>query len=137
MMGIHSIIVIKNDRNEYLQYFDERWNSYLFLNCKLPNGDDAGIVKEKISDALNIKKELIKVSLVGNKQHEKFSESDKINKEYVHYFYKVDLDEKLEDNEFEVNGIKYKWFSYTDLMKNDRIQQVNSDIVQFVKEFNM
>lgn len=136
-MGIHSIIVIKNDRNEYLQYFDERWNSYLFLNCKLPNGDDAGIVKEKIFDALNIKKEFIKVSLIGNKQHEKFSESDKIKKEYVHYFYKVDLDEKLENNEFEVNGIKYKWFSYTDLMKNDRIQQVNSDIVQFVKEFNM
>ena len=40
-MGIHSIIVIKNEKNEYLQYYDEKWKSYLFLNCKLPNGDDS------------------------------------------------------------------------------------------------
>lgn len=136
-MGTHSIIVIKNDDNKYLQYFDERWNSYLFLNCKLPNGDDCNIVKKEISEALNIKEQFIKVSLVGNKRHEKFSESDKINKEYVHYFYKVDLDVELNDNEFEVNGVKYKWFEYSDLMKDERIQKVNSDIVQFVKEFNM
>ena len=27
-------MVIKNNKNEYLQYFDNKWNSYLFLNCK-------------------------------------------------------------------------------------------------------
>lgn len=79
-MGIHSIIVIKNEKNEYLQYFDERWNSYLFLNCKLPNGDDSELVKNKVSDALKIDKKD---------------------------------------------------------MNDERIQKVNSDIVQFVKEFNM
>ena len=36
-MGIHSIIVIKNAQGKYLQYFDKRWNCYLFPNCKLPN----------------------------------------------------------------------------------------------------
>ena len=34
-MGKHAIIVIKNEKNEYLQYYDKRWNSYLFLNCKM------------------------------------------------------------------------------------------------------
>lgn len=136
-MGTHSIIVIKNDDNKYLQYFDERWNSYLFLNCKLPNGDDANIVKNKISDALNMKKDAINVSFIGSKRHEKFSESDKVLKEYVHHFYRADLGKKLNDNEFEINGVKYKWFSYSDLMKDGRIKKVNSDIVRFVKEFNM
>lgn len=32
---MHAIIIIKNEKGEYLQYYDERWNSYLFLNCKL------------------------------------------------------------------------------------------------------
>ena len=64
-MGIHSIIVIKNEKDEYLQYFDERWNSYLFLNCKLPNGDDCELVKNKVAEALNIDKKDIKVALVG------------------------------------------------------------------------
>ena len=30
-----AIIIIKNKNNEYLQYYDERWNSYLFLNCRI------------------------------------------------------------------------------------------------------
>jgi len=136
-MGVHAIIVIKNERNEYLQYFDNRWNSFLFLNCKLLDGENADIVKDTIVDKLNVKKELIKVSLVGNKKHEKFSESDKIQKEYIHYFYKVDLNENLNNEEFEINGIQYKWFSYADLLNDKRIQQVNSDIVQFVKEFDI
>lgn len=136
-MGIHSIIVIKNERNQYLQYFDERWNSYLFLNCKLPNGEDSNAVENKVADALKIDKKLIKVSLVDSKRHKKFSESAKIEKEYTHYFYNVNLDLKLNDNDFEIDGIKYKWFSYSDLLNDRRIQEVNSDIVQFIKEFNM
>jgi len=136
-MGVHAIIVIKNEKNEYLQYFDNRWNSFLFLNCKLLDGENADIVKDTIVDKLNVKKELIKVSLVGNKKHEKFSESDKIQKEYIHYFYKVDLNENLNDEGFEINGIQYKWFSYANLLNDKRIQQVNSDIVQFVKEFDI
>ena len=36
-MHKHSIIIIKNEENEYLQYFDKKWNSYLFLNSKMNN----------------------------------------------------------------------------------------------------
>ena len=49
----------------------------------------------------------------------------------------MNLDLKLNDNDFEIDGIKYKWFSYSDLLNDKRIQEVNSDIVQFIKEFNM
>lgn len=137
-MGIHSIIVIKNKKNEYLQYFDNKWNSYLFLNCKLPNGEDSEAVKDKIKDTFNIDKENINIKLIGKKQHKKFSESSKTEKEYVHFFYKVDLDEELNNNnEFSLNGIDYKWLSYTDLMNNERIQKVNGDIVKFIAEYGI
>ena len=136
-MGIHAIIVIKNEKEEYLQYYDEIWKSYLFLNCKLPNGDDSVAVIDNISKMLDIDKEFINVSSIGKKQHKKFSESAKKEKEYIHYFYDMKLDVKLPDNEFELNNVMYKWFSYSDLMKNERIQKVNSDIVKFIKELNI
>ncbi len=136
-MGTHAIIVIKNDKGEYLQYFDEKWNSYLFLNCKLPDGDNSDIIKNKVANEFDIKQDIINVTLTGKKQHKKFSESAKVEKEYIHYFYDVTVDTKFGEKEFILNGIKYKWFSYEDLINDERIKKVNSDIVQFVKEFNM
>ena len=136
-MGKHAIAVVKNEKGEYLQYFDEKWNCYLFLNCKFTEEEDSNIVKEKIANSLEIDTNKIQVSFVGKKQHRKFSESAKIEKEYTHYFYNVKIDTKLNDKEFELKGLKYKWFSYSNLMKDERIKKVNSDIIQFVKEFNM
>lgn len=136
-MGKHAIAVVKNEKGEYLQYFDEKWNCYLFLNCKFTEEEDSNIVKEKIANSLEIDTNKIQVSFVGKKQHRKFSESAKIEKEYIHYFYNVKIDTKLNDKEFELKGLKYKWFSYSNLMKDERIKKVNSDIIQFVKEFNM
>ena len=136
-MGKHAIAVVKNEKGEYLQYFDEKWNCYLFLNCKFTEEEDSNIVKEKVANSLEIDTNKIQVSFVGKKQHRKFSESAKIEKEYTHYFYNVKIDTKLNDKEFELKGLKYKWFSYSNLMKDERIKKVNSDIIQFVKEINM
>lgn len=133
-MGKHAIIVIKNKNNEYLQYFDEVWNSYLFLNCKLDEFSNEHII-DFVSKELNIGKESIKCELVGDKVHRKFSESAKLEKEYHHYFYNVVID-SLDEKKVLINN-KYSWFSYDDLMNDERIQKVNSDIVSFIKEFNL
>lgn len=69
--------------------------------------------------------------------HTKFSESAKIEKEYQHYFYKVELlnpIENLSEEKFERSNNKYKWFSYDELKNDKRIQQVNSDIVEYIRE---
>ena len=136
-MGEHAIIVIKNEKNEYLQYYDKIWQSFLFLNCKLPNGNDTEIVKDKLFNEFNIEKEMIKVSYIGKKEHIKFSESAKTEKKYIHYFYNVKIDTDLIENMIKLNSDKYKWFSYSDLLNDKRIQKVNGDIVGFIKEFNM
>jgi len=128
-MGKHAIIIIKNKENKYLQYYDERWQSYLFLNCKIDGAEDIDIIQKNVEDTLGLKD--IKCNYLGMKKHTKFSESAQIEKEYEHYFYKIETTDELDnltDN--------YKWFSYDELKNDERIQKVNSDIVGFVKEFD-
>ncbi len=131
----HAIIIIKNLNNEYLQYYDERWNSYLFLNCKIENQFDTDNIQNEVQQKLNVKK--VTVSYIMDKIHTKLSESDKINKEYHHYFFIAnikDINEQILNKEFVINNVKFKWYSYEELLADERIQKVNSDIVSFVKE---
>ena len=140
VMNTHSIIIIKNEKNEYLQYYDKKWNCYLFLNSKMNNKNDVESIYNKLKQMLEIEKEDISISFIGEKTHKKFSESAKIEKEYQHYFYKVKLlksKEKFNQKEFECFDIKYKWFSFEEFQKDERIQKVNSDIIQFVKSFDV
>ena len=124
-MSKHAIIVIKNN-NRYLQYYDLRWDSYLFLNCKLLDNNMLEIVTDFVSKSLNIDKKYIKVKYIDFKVHKKFSESAK-----------VEVLDNLPSNDFIINNIQYKWFTYNELLNNKRIMTVNSDIVGFIKEFNM
>jgi len=131
----HAIIVVKNSNEEYLQYFDERWNSFLFLNCKVKDENDITEIQREVSKKLSINN--VEILYKFNKLHTKFSESDKIEKEYRHYFYEVNIREFYEfmnSKEFDNNGIKFKWYSYDEFLKDERIQKVNSDIVGFIKE---
>lgn len=139
-MNKHSIIIIKNEKNEYLQYFDKKWNSYLFLNSKMENKDDYESIYNKLKQMLGNEKQDINISFIGEKIHKKFSESAKIEKEYQHYFYKITLlknKEEFNQKEFECFDIKYKWFSFEEFDKDERIQKVNSDIIQFIKSFDV
>lgn len=139
-MGKHAIIVIKNEKNEYLQYFDQRWNSYLFSNCKMKDKDDIDSIFNELEKKLNISRNNIKYEFIGEKLHSKFSESAKIEKEYTHYFYKIDIVDNLNiynENEFEMLNTKYKWFSFEELRKDKRIQAVNEDIVNYIEEFDL
>lgn len=130
-MSRHAIIVIKNDNNEYLQYYDERWNSYLFLNCKLEDNFNDDTIKKYVADKLNIDINNITCKYISDKIHTKFSESAQKEKEYHHYFYKViiDIPFSIDDN--------YKFFSYEKLMNDERIKKVNSDIIGFINELNL
>lgn len=125
----YAIIIIKNDKGSFLQYFDDIWNSYLFLNCKISDEKNKQYIESAISEKFGIK--VKNINLIMDKVHSKFSERDKIVKEYHHYFYNAILDE---DNSNE--NIKIKYFSYKELLEDKRIQEVNSDIVKFVGEID-
>ena len=140
MEHTHAIIIIKNENGEYLQYFDTRWDSYLFPNCKLTHENHQQMINEYLVqnfDFLTSKKYTI--VYVMDKIHTKFSESAKVNKEYNHYFYNVDLQAmpiNMQSKIFTLGDKYFKWFSLTELQEDKRIQQVNSDIVGFIKDID-
>ena len=123
----HAIIITKNEKNKYLQYYDNRWESYLIPNCKIEDKTNCDKIKEEIFEKYGIKIKNINYKM--EKIHSKFSESDKIQKTYHHYFYECET-----EKEFKNNDIQFKWYSMEELLKDERIQKVNSDIVGYVKE---
>jgi len=133
----HTILIIKNKEKAYLQYYDLRWNSYLFFNTKIVDSLEEDDIKEKISQELHISKDKIEVTILFDKVHSKFSESAQKEKLYHHYFYQISFKEEpdfFKKKEFTINETKYKWFKMSELENNQRIQKVNSDIVGFIKE---
>lgn len=131
MESRHAIIVIKDMNNNYLQYYDDRWNSFLFLNCKVNDCRDILKVKNEVYEKIGVDDCLVDYKF--DKVHTKFSVSNGIDKTYHHYFYEVKINDFDKGNEFEIGDIKFKWFSYDDLLNDKRIQEVNSDIVDFIK----
>lgn len=134
----HAIIIIKNKEDKYLQYFDKRWNSYLFPNIKLSSDNDQEKtlqIKKDLINKLNIKENTISIKLEFDKIHSKYSESAKKEKEYHHYFYNVTI-KNLFENDSEVNDTEYKWFSIEELENDKRIMEANSDIINMIKNLN-
>ena len=90
----HLIIVIKdtfNDfSNKYLVYYDSKWDCKFFLNYK-ENINNESYIKEHLSSELKIPMDCINLKYVTSKIHEKYSESDKMNKIYSHKFYLADI----------------------------------------------
>ena len=106
----HSIIIIKKG-DKYLNYFDERWGTYLFPNIK---GNDI----EKIKKMYNTDN----VEFLFDKIHNKYSVPNKELRTYHHYFYKVNAD---------VDG---EYFTLDELLNKDGVRESNGDIIEFIKE---
>ena len=133
----HAIIIIKNDKNEYLQYYEKNWKSYLFLNCKLlDNFKEQDIVKEVIQ-RLKISNNDIKCNYLDDKIHKKYSVSAEKEKEYHHFFYSIEIEKMptfMNEKNFTIDSIQYSWYSLGELENDSRIQEVNSDRVGCVKD---
>ena len=126
-MSIHAIILIKN-KDKFLQYYDKRWDSYLFPNMKLNEEFTDIDIIEYVENNLN--KKVIDCTFIKNIIHSKYSVSHKEVREYNHYFYLVNIDNYDFDDD-------YKFFSMDELKNNKRIMEVNSDIVSFIEEKNL
>lgn len=126
-MSIHGIIIIKNN-NKYLQYYDNRWDSYLFPNMKLGETFTDIDIIDYVEKTFN--KKVIDCTFIKNIVHSKYSVSHNEMREYNHYFYLVNLDN------YDFNDT-YKFFSIDELKNNKRIMEVNSDIVSYIDEMNL
>lgn len=135
----HIIICIKDTfnihPNRYLLYWDKRWSCWLFPNHKTPKYNVEGIIKTYAEGILDVPVE--DVVYKGEKLHQKYSESKKIDRWYRHSFYELNLKEwnkHLEKDTFETNGIQYKWMSIAEMKDDPDIMKKNSDIVNYVEQ---
>lgn len=136
----HSIVIIKDTFNKYpnrmLVYDDTRWECKLFLNYK-ENPNNESFIKQHLSQELKIELSDIDLRYLGQKIHEKFSESAKVNKVYSHKFYLATIrnfSEIMKQDEFECDKKQYYWKSVAELEQDGNVLRKNKDILEFVKE---
>lgn len=111
MENTYSIIIIKKD-NKYLNVYNEKWGMYLFPYMK---GNNIEKIKEKYNTN--------NVKLLFDKTHDKFSIPNNTLKTYHHYFYEVNT---------QIDG---EYFTLEELLKDEKIKENNSDIINFIKEY--
>ena len=134
MTSKHAIIIVKNTRGEYLQYYENSWNGYLFLNCKCENNNDIVKISDTVLEKLGIKP--LKIDYLFTKIHSKYSVKHEKMREYEHYFYLVDIGtEFIDKKKFIINNTKFKWLSMEELENDSEIMQINGDIISLVKEW--
>ena len=136
-----SLLIIKNKNNplQYLQCYDKRWKSYLFLYLHTNENEDKNIEKIKtfVCSNLNVAVEDVNIRFLFEKSHEKYSIPNKITRKYNHRFYEIDLSsfKNYKNNTFHIRGNKYTWMTLEEMMDNKTIMKKNSDIVGFIREY--
>lgn len=138
-----NIMVIQNKSNgKVLTTKDKRCDMWLFPYKKSVSGklgtkadqEENLSIKEYLSVLFNIPEDRINTSLRLTDYTRKYSVSDKIDKVYFHRYFKVTADDLNTDNdEFEINGTKYRWWSISDLEIDPKSVQYNSEIIATVK----
>lgn len=136
----YSILAIKNifdqHPNQFLQYFDNKWDCWFFPNYSTKSSDDENkeYITSKLSNELKVNKNSISIDLCGEATHEKLSPSDNQRKCYYHKLYSVSIsdNENIRTKEFEIDGVLYRWMSPEEMRNNDKIKEKNLDVVEFV-----
>lgn len=134
-----SIVAIKDTFNQYpnryLLYYDERWDCKFFPSYKTVDNNEDNI-KEKLSGQLKIDKEKIELEYKTFEMHNKFSVSHNENRVYAHRAYAAKMtafSDVMKNDEFEIDGIRFYWLTINDMEKDERIMEVNSDVVGLIK----
>lgn len=134
-----SIVAVKDTFNQYpnrfLLYYDERWKCKFFFSYKTVDNDADNIIT-KLSNELKVDRDNIKVEFKTEQIQEKYSVSHKENRVYDHRVYSVEISKFRNDitaDEFEIDGKKYYWMTLQDMEKDQRIKEVNLDVVSLIK----
>lgn len=136
----HSIVIIRASFRKYpnrlLVYDDLRWNCKFFLNYK-ENSNNEAFILDHLSRELKIEPGDITLKYLGQRIHEKYSESAKSNKVYSHKFYTAaiaNFPEAMKKDSFDCDGRTYFWMPLAELEQDKNVQKKNSDILEYVKE---
>lgn len=128
-----SLLAIVNPSGQYLQKWDDRWETWLFPYVKSTDNNqenvDVYVSKLLCKD--------VSVKYITYAKHCKYSVSDNVYKIYNHKLYKLLLNiipENMTEQTFVIDGNKYKWMSIEEIENDARIMEVNDEVVAFVKK---
>lgn len=125
----------KEHSNRFLLYYDERWDCKFFFSYKTVDNDEENI-KNRLSHELKIDTSLISTEFKTEKIQKKFSVSHDENRVYDHRVYYAEIAEfkdNITQDEFEIEGKKFFWLTIQEMERDERIRQVNSDVVGLIK----
>lgn len=126
------LLAIKNTSGQYLQKYDDRWESWLFPYIR-GTEDNKDNVDRCVSRLLGVE---VETKYVTCAKHCKYSVSDEVYKIYNHKLYKCLLEsipKNMVNETFEIDGNKYRWMSVQEMESDERIMEINDDVVAFVK----
>lgn len=127
-----TLLAILNSNGQYLQIFDDRWKSWMFPYIRSTNNNKADVD----SYASKLLGEEITTKYVASTKHCKYSVSDDVYKIYNHKLYKLilkSLPENMSSQSFKLDGNTYRWMSIREMENDDRIMEINDEVVAFVK----
>jgi hypothetical protein len=136
------LLVIQNkNKSKVLTVFDKRLQMNLFPYKRMTYTDSGSRVDEKeeedlknyLADIFQVDVEAISIATALRRYVEKYSVSDKTNKNYDMRFLVVSIEGISEVDEFEVNGHNYKWMYMSDLEVDPLTVKYNSEVFAIVK----
>lgn len=136
-----SLIAIKDDFNDFankiLLYYDNSWQCWFLFSFHTSEYQNEESILQRLSNKLKIDKSLMKVNYISDRLQAKYSEKDHVNKVYQHSLYQgviAKFPEIMKNDEFEIEGTKYKWWTIEEMEADENIMKKNGDVVSFVKE---
>lgn len=136
-----SIVAVKDSFNPYpnrfLLHYDEVWKCWFFFSFHTSEYQNEENIKQRLSNQLKIDPRYISIQYISDRVQPKYSERDRVNKVYQHSLYQgivAQFPDSLKQDEFELDGVRYRWWTIEEMEQDENIQEKNRDVVAFVKE---
>lgn len=136
-----SIVAVKDTFNKFpnrfLLYYDERWKCKFFFSYKTNSDNNEDNIKKRLSNELKISSSSISTEYKAEEIYEKYSVSDQVSKTYAHKIYSAKISrfpDDLKHDEFEIDGKHFYWMTIQEMEQDERIKEVNMDVVDLVRK---
>lgn len=132
----YSLIAIKDSFMGYksnrilTKYFEGKWNEYMFLSFPTAAERDEESLKNAIGAALKIPRDVIHLYQKASIYQPKISQDWNTVRAYYNTYYVVYIDsfpELLKNNEFEIDGVHYKWMTLEQMEREAEKKEHNKN----------
>lgn len=125
--------------HRYLVYYDEGWKCEFFPNHKTADEGNPEKLKKFLSEELEIDESSISLSYLREFSNEKEStEHNNQKRLYIYNLFKAeisDMPDKWKQDEFMIAGKKYRWMSIDEMLQDETIRRINSDVISEVRDY--